>query len=69
MSKIHIDGICIENYRSFGNKQVIKFPYDTYKKPVAIVGYNNSGKTNLLNSILIGITEKYINKDTFIIEI
>lgn len=68
MSKIHIDGICIENYRSFGNKQVIKFPDDTYKKPVAIVGYNNSGKTNLLNSILIGITEKYINKDTFIID-
>lgn len=68
MSKIHINGICIENYRSFGSRQVIQFPDDTYKKPVAIVGYNNSGKTNLLNSILIGITEKYVNKDTFTID-
>lgn len=68
MSKIHINGISIKNYRSFGEEQIIKFPDADYKKPVAIVGYNNSGKTNLLNSILIGIREKYINKETFTID-
>ena len=65
MSKIRVEGIIIENYRSFKDRQVIKFPDENYKKPVAIVGYNNSGKTNLLNSILIGITEKYITKESF----
>lgn len=68
MSKIHIDGIVIENYRSFKDKVKIIFPDEDYKKPVAIVGYNNCGKTNLLNSILIGITEKYVNKDTFTLD-
>ncbi|MDB8460285.1 ATP-dependent nuclease, partial [Turicibacter sanguinis] len=28
----------------------------------------NSGKTNLLNAILFGITEKYVNKDTFTLD-
>lgn len=68
MSKIHINGIGIENYRSFRHKKEIIFPDEQYKKPVAIVGYNNSGKTNLLNSILFGITEKYVNKDTFTLD-
>lgn len=68
MSKIHIDGIVVENYRSFKDKVKIIFPDENYKKPVAIVGYNNCGKTNLLNSILIGITEKYVNKDTFTLD-
>lgn len=68
MSKIHINGIGIENYRSFRDNRKIVFPGEQYKKPVAIVGYNNSGKTNLLNSILFGITEKYVNKDTFTLD-
>lgn len=68
MSNIHINGIGIENYRSFRDKKEIIFPDEQYKKPVAIVGYNNSGKTNLLNSILFGITEKYVNKDTFTLD-
>ena len=68
MSKIHINGISIENYRSFGEKMNIVFPNEDYKKPIAIVGYNNCGKTNLLNSILYGITERYVNKDTFTID-
>ena len=67
MSNIRINGIAISNYRSFGEKKTIVFPKEDYKKPVAIVGYNNAGKTNLLNAILIGITEKYVNKDTFTI--
>ncbi|MEF9622430.1 ATP-dependent nuclease [Streptococcus dysgalactiae] len=68
MSKIHINGVSIENYRSFGERKDIAFPDEQYKKPIAIVGYNNSGKTNLLNSILFGITEKYVNKDTFTLD-
>lgn len=63
MSFIRIKGICIENYRSFGEKKNIIFPSEEYRKPVAIVGYNNAGKTNLLNAILIGVTEKYMSKD------
>ncbi|MEY2364249.1 AAA family ATPase [Lysinibacillus capsici] len=65
MSSIRINGISIENYRSFGESQVIIFPKEDYKKPIAIVGYNNAGKTNLLNAILYGITEKYVSKNTF----
>lgn len=68
MSNIHIKGISIKNYRSFGEEKVIIFPDESYRKPVAIVGYNNSGKTNLLNAILFGITEKYVNKDTFTLD-
>lgn len=65
VSFIRINGIAISNYRSFGEQKTIVFPKEDYKKPVAIVGYNNAGKTNLLNAILIGITEKYVNKNTF----
>lgn len=67
MSYIRIKSISVENYRSFGKRQTIQFPDQSHKKPVAIVGYNNSGKTNFLNAILYGITEKNVNKDTFTI--
>lgn len=65
MSSIRINGISIKNYRSFGEKRDIVFPKEDYKKPIAIVGYNNAGKTNLLNAILYGITERYVNRNTF----
>ena len=68
MSNIRIRGIKIANYRSFGKEQTVLFPQSDYLKPVAIVGYNNSGKTNLMNAILYGITEKYVTKDTFTID-
>lgn len=42
MSYIRIKSISVENYRSFGKRQTIIFPDQTHKKPVAIVGYNNS---------------------------
>lgn len=67
MSYIRIKSIGIKNYRSFNEEVNVSFPDENYKKPVAIVGYNNSGKTNFLNAILYGITEKYITKDTFTI--
>src|SRR5699024_1457901 len=65
VSKIWLNGIQVQNYRSFGETQSVIFPSKDFKKPVAIVGYNNAGKTNLLNAILYGITEKYVTKNTF----
>lgn len=65
MSKVRIKSIEIENYRSFGKRQSIEFPDDEYKKPIAIIGYNNVGKTNLMNAILYGIGEKYVQEKTF----
>lgn len=65
MSSIKIRGIKVENYRSFGEAKYITFPTEGYKKPIAIVGYNNAGKTNLLNAMLYGIREKYVNVNTF----
>lgn len=67
MSHIRIKRINVKNYRSFNKSVNVIFPDENYKKPVAIVGYNNSGKTNFLNAILYGITEKYVTKDTFTI--
>lgn len=68
MSKVRIKSIEIENYRSFGEKQKFYFPDENYKKPVAIVGYNNSGKTNLMNCILYALNINYVSKDTFSID-
>jgi putative ATP-dependent endonuclease of OLD family len=65
MSEIRLQKISIKNYRSFGNEQVFEFPDKNYKRPISIIGYNNSGKTNLMNSILYGIGEKFINTNTF----
>lgn len=69
MSKIRINTISIKNYRSFGNeKQTFEFPNDTYKKPVAIIGYNNAGKTNLMDAILYGSQVNFVSKETFSID-
>lgn len=65
MSKIRINSIEVENYRSFKGRQSFVFPDENYKKPVAIVGYNNCGKTNLLNAILYGLQVNFVSKDTF----
>lgn len=66
MSKVRIKSISIKNYRSFGNEvQEFFFPNSEYHKPIAIVGYNNSGKTNLMNAILYGIGEKFVSANTF----
>jgi predicted ATP-dependent endonuclease of OLD family len=65
MSDIRINSITVKNFRSFGEGQDFFFPPVDYLKPVAIVGYNNSGKTNLMGSILYGIGEKFISEKTF----
>lgn len=63
MSKIRIKSITVKNYRSFKEEQSFYFPDEDYKKPVAIVGYNNSGKTNLMNAIKYGLYES-VREDT-----
>lgn len=65
MSEIRINSISVENYRSFKDRQNFLFPDANYKKPVAIVGYNNCGKTNLLNAILYALQVNFVSKDTF----
>jgi predicted ATP-dependent endonuclease of OLD family len=65
MSEIRLKSVSVKNYRSFGEEQKFVFPNADYKKPISIVGYNNSGKTNLMNAILHGIGEKYISEKTF----
>ncbi|CAK7082457.1 AAA family ATPase [Tissierella sp.] len=65
MSKVRIESIEVENYRSFGERQRFEFPGEEYKKPIAIIGYNNVGKTNLMNAILYGVGERYVQEKTF----
>jgi len=65
MSKIRINSLKVKNYRSFWEEQTFEFPWDDYKKPVAIVGYNNAWKTNLMNCILYWIWENFISENTF----
>lgn len=65
MSSIRINSIAIENYRSFGSSQIITFPHSSFKKPISIIGYNNAGKTTVINSILYTIGEKYVTRDSF----
>ncbi len=64
MSEIRINSIKVKNYRSFGEDQEFTFPNKDYKKPIAIVGYNNSGKTNLMRAIKYALYET-TNEDTF----
>lgn len=65
MTYIRIRKLSIENYRSFGDVQEFEFPKSGYQKPVAIIGYNNTGKSNFLTALLYGIGEKFINAKTF----
>lgn len=67
MKFIRLRGIIIKNYRSFGEQQDFVFPNSDYKKPISIIGYNNSGKSNLLNAILYGLQVNFVGKDTFTI--
>lgn len=63
MASINIKKIAVKNYRSFGSQQVFDFP-QSYSKPIAIIGYNNSGKSNLLNAIKYGLYES-VREETF----
>jgi putative ATP-dependent endonuclease of OLD family len=67
MSELRIKKLMIANYRSFKERVVFNFPNNDYLKPISIIGYNNSGKTNMLNAILYSIGYKYTTKETFTI--
>ena len=64
MSKIRINKLKVKNYRSFWDEQTFEFPDENYQKPVAIIWYNNAGKTNLMNAIKYGLYES-VREDTF----
>lgn len=64
MSKIRISKLKVENYRSFWDEQYFDFPDENHQKPVAIIGYNNVGKTNLINAIRYALYES-VREDTF----
>lgn len=68
MSEIRLSKLKIANYRSFKTPQVFDFPSAEYLKPMSIIGYNNSGKTTMMNAILYGIGEKFLNAKTFDIQ-
>ena len=67
MSQIKLKSLKVKNYRSFGSiEQEFDFTKAMEKKlPLAIVGYNNSGKTNLMNSILYGVGYNFVAENTF----
>jgi len=58
MSKLRISSLKVKNYRSFGEEQSFVFPNSDYKKPVAIVWYNNAWKSNLMNIIRYWLYER-----------
>lgn len=64
MASIYIKKIAVKNYRSFGSQQVFDFPIPLYNKPISIIGYNNAGKSNLLNAIKYGLYES-VREETF----
>ncbi len=67
MSTIRVNSIKIKNYRSFGNEDQ-EFKFANNNKPTTIIGYNNCGKTNLMNSILYTLQINFVSRDTFTIE-
>jgi len=65
MVNIRVNKLKVKNYRSFGNEeQIFEFPWEDYKKPIAIIWYNNVWKTNLINSIKYWLYES-VKEDTF----
>ena len=66
MASINVKMIAVENYRSFGERQVFQLPSVNYNKPIAIIGYNNTGKSNLLNAIKYGLYES-VREESFTI--
>ncbi len=63
MSTIRVNSIKIKNYRSFGNEDQ-EFKFANNNKPTTIIGYNNCGKTNLMNAIKYSLYET-LNEETF----
>ena len=69
MAKIRIKSIKVKNYRSFWpTEQEFIFPDENFKRPIAIIGYNNCGKTNLMNLLLYATQVNYLWKDSIEID-
>jgi predicted ATP-dependent endonuclease of OLD family len=54
---MRIEKVKIDNYRSFGN-QVVEIIFPDIEQPVSIIGYNNSGKSNIIRGILCACGQK-----------
>ncbi|WP_149241698.1 AAA family ATPase [Dyadobacter sp. 32] len=65
MSAIRINRLKLKNFRSFGTEQTFNFA--DAKKPIAIIGYNNAGKTNLMNALRYGLYES-VYEETFTVK-
>jgi putative ATP-dependent endonuclease of the OLD family len=70
MPYLRLNSIEIKNYRSFdGEGGKIIFPNYNYEtssgKPISIVGYNNTGKTNVIKSVLYTMGVEWLGEDTF----
>lgn len=69
MTKVRIKSIKVKNYRSFWpTEQEFIFPDENFKRPIAIIGYNNCGKTNLMNLLLYATQVSYLWKDSIEID-
>ncbi len=61
---MRIDKITIKNFRSF-NTDGIEIEFPDLKKPFSIVGHNNSGKSNIIDAILLGLNNKSTGYNAF----
>jgi predicted ATP-dependent endonuclease of OLD family len=61
---MRITKINISNFRSF-DEEGVEINLPEIDKPFSIVGHNNSGKSNLLNAILLGLNNKSTNYGSF----
>lgn len=53
---MRINRLTIQNYRSFADEVAIEFP--NIAKPIAIIGHNNAGKSNLIDALLMVMGKK-----------
>lgn len=60
---MRINQLIIQNYRSFADEAVIAFP--SIAKPIAIIGHNNAGKSNLIDALLMVMGKKSVYGNNF----
>ena len=61
---MRINQITIQNHRSFADEAVIDFP--NIAKPIAIIGHNNAGKSNLIDALLMVMGKKSVYGNNFL---
>lgn len=60
---MRINRLTIQNYRSFADEVAIEFP--NIAKPIAIIGHNNAGKSNLIDALLMAMGKKSVYGNNF----